>query len=149
MIRFSLPMPPSVNSIYQVGVKGFGRGKRNVYLDPKYRDWLDDAKLAWLRMPPTKRQRISGPFVALVIWDDRKRGLSDVDNRIKALLDGLKQIGITDDDRKADGVLAFWGRADGCDVRLVGSENLTAGIVSAYLADASCVRNLTQNRAEL
>lgn len=108
-----LPMPPSVNRIWR-----YSRVTGKAYLDTRYQTWKRVAdnyylehKKDWLPVP--------GHFKASVTLDIKHRGRSDLDNRIKGLLDWLQRVEIIEDDKLCDGLTVTWGRApEGCRVRL-------------------------------
>jgi len=85
-----LPVPPSVNELYSPNKRG---GQRK---SDKYKTWINQAEgfylLAKLGLKPVK-----GPYSFVMKVPARMRG--DVDNRAKAALDFLKNMGLTDDDR--------------------------------------------------
>lgn len=103
-IRLELPFPPSVNSIWRGG-----RGGRH-YLSPKYKAWKEAAATAAISQ--AQGRRVAGLFeisVELVKPDRRKRDLDNV--ALKAVLDLLKEIKLTDDDSNCVGIRAAWSPA--------------------------------------
>jgi Holliday junction resolvase RusA-like endonuclease len=110
-----LPKPPSVNRIWR-----HRQGRKAPYLDTRYARWkrtCDNICMfrGWHKTP------IKGHYTAIVTIDETKR-VGDIDNRIKVVLDFLKQAGITEDDSLCDEVTARFGFApEGCRVELAPS----------------------------
>lgn len=93
-------LPPSVNAIWR-HTKG---GK--TYRTAAYMTWIKGEE--WSVIPQLKGQhRFTGP-VYVTIAMKRPRANSDVDNRIKPILDFLQHIGALDNDKNVYGVNAFW-----------------------------------------
>ena len=112
-------LPPSVNAIWR-HTKG---GK--TYRTAAYMTWIRGEE--WNVQPQLiKQHRFRGPvYVTLAM--KRPRANSDIDNRIKAILDFLQHIAAIDDDKNVYGVNAFW------------SADLPAGVaaeISIVQADA-------------
>ena len=93
-------LPPSVNAIWR-HTKG---GK--TYRTQGYMTWIKGEE--WNVQPQLiKQHRFRGPvYVTLAM--KRPRANSDIDNRIKAILDFLQHIAAIDDDKNVYGVNAFW-----------------------------------------
>jgi len=93
-------LPPSVNAIWR-HTKG---GK--TYRTQAYMTWIRGEE--WNVQPQLiKQHRFTGPvYVTLAM--KRPRANSDIDNRIKAILDFLQHIAAIDDDKNVHGVNAFW-----------------------------------------
>jgi Holliday junction resolvase RusA-like endonuclease len=89
-MKLILPVPPSVNELYSPN-KGGGQRKSD-----KYKAWLDMAGRFYLVVKRTT-EPVRGPYTVLMKVPANMRG--DVDNRAKAALDFLKNMGLTDDDR--------------------------------------------------
>ena len=89
-IRISIPLPPSVNSMYR-NVAGKGRVSTAAL-----KQWKHDA--GWAIQAAEKR-RIAGPFRIAISVPENMRG--DVDGRIKAAVDLLVTHKVTPDDRFA------------------------------------------------
>lgn len=110
-----LPRPPSVNRIWR-----HRAGRVKPYIDHRYATWkrhCDNLCMAhrWHKTP------VRGHYVAVITLDDSKRR-GDADNRVKPVLDWLKQAGITDDDKLCDDVRVRWGYApSGCRVEITAS----------------------------
>jgi Holliday junction resolvase RusA-like endonuclease len=109
-ISVSLPMPPSLNSIWKYG-------RKKVYLDPRYRKWKDEAGKMVL-VQHAKRKLIKGNFTAYIMLDRRKRRNSDCDNRAKAVLDFMQHVGFVENDKLCDSLTVAWGPVDGCLVEI-------------------------------
>ena len=112
-------LPPSVNAIWR-HTKG---GK--TYRTAAYMTWIRGEE--WNVVPQLKTQhKFAGP-VYITIAMKRPRSNSDLDNRIKPILDFLQHIAAIDNDKNVFGVNAFW------------SNNLKAGTaaeISIVQADA-------------
>lgn len=89
-MKIILPVPPSVNELYSPN-KGGGMRKSD-----KYKAWLDQAGRFYL-MAKSEIKPVEGPYTMVMKVPATMKG--DVDNRAKAALDFLKNIGLTDDDR--------------------------------------------------
>ena len=106
-----LPMPPSANNLW-------GRSKQGVvYTKPHYAKWQKLCQgyclaAGWHKTP------IKGPYTAEITLDSNyHRG--DLDNRVKAVLDILVKMGVTDDDSLCAKPSSRWGYAPlGCRVRI-------------------------------
>lgn len=100
-IRFSVPVPPSVNNLYPTA------GARRVK-SSAYRGWLRAA--FWLAIKDLgggEHQGIIGSVsVTLMVGIDRR---SDIDGRVKAILDLLVSLRIIEDDRWVDRLLVTRG----------------------------------------
>jgi len=102
----TIPIPPSVNSIY-VNVPKRGRVKSGAYVR-----WI---KTAGWELQCQPHPRVPGR-VNVLIEIRRPSANSDVDNRIKATLDLLVSHGVIDDDRNVASVRAVWADIDSCRV---------------------------------
>jgi len=93
-------LPPSVNAIWR-HTKG---GK--TYRTQAYMTWIRGEE--WNVQPQLiKQHRFTGPvYVTLAM--KRPRANSDIDNRIKAILDFLQHVAAIDNDKNVHGVNAFW-----------------------------------------
>ncbi|WP_332116045.1 RusA family crossover junction endodeoxyribonuclease [Azorhizobium caulinodans] len=112
-ISVDLPFPPSVNAAWR-SVKG------RVLLSKKYRQWLDEAEGRFLEQGAHKLPRVSGAFEASIVLDAGKRRTSDVDNRIKPVLDALQRFGLVANDRHCDRLTIAWGDAPaGCSITIL------------------------------
>lgn len=96
----SLPVvPPSANVMWR-----HGRGK--TYRAPKYKNWLNTMGLiakSQMRGQPTWAAPVK---VSILMRRPRKN--SDLDNRIKPLLDLLQSAGVIANDKLVVGINADW-----------------------------------------
>lgn len=109
-MEYILPTPPSVNAMFGNNA-GPGRGR---FATKQYKAWKDEALACVLEQG---RKAFSKPVtIAIQLCDPRRR--SDVDNRIKPVLDLLVSTGIIPDDSNkfVRGVSACWGGDDPCKV---------------------------------
>lgn len=103
-LAFTLPYPPSVNHYWRhVG--------NRVLVSRQGRDYRRNTEDRALTLPPDMRRWLpmTGPVrVTLVLCapDRRKR---DLDNVIKAVLDGLQYGGVLADDAQVRALHAVWG----------------------------------------
>jgi crossover junction endodeoxyribonuclease RusA len=108
-----LSMPPSVNSIWR-----YSRARKKPYLAERYQTWKRDADNRFLANRKAWRS-IKGPFKATVVFAKEKRGRSDLDNRVKALMDWLQRAAIIENDSLCESLSVSWGYApEGCRVKL-------------------------------
>lgn len=98
LTSFTMPMPPSTNHLFK-NIPGKGRVKTDHYEDFTRRG------IVAIRQQHIKK--ISG-YVLLVIGVERASKTSDIDNRLKALLDTITLAGIIDDDRFITGFAISW-----------------------------------------
>jgi Holliday junction resolvase RusA-like endonuclease len=100
MTSFTLPMPPSTNSIWRA-VKG-----RNI-MSEEYRAWKIEAGQALNAQRPEKHSGRVHVSIVLCAGDNRRR---DLDNRLKAPLDLIKAHGVIvdDDSRYVRRLTAEW-----------------------------------------
>ena len=93
-------LPPSVNAIWR-HTKG---GK--TYRTAAYMTWIRGEE--WSVMPQLMKQhRFTGP-VYVTIAMKRPLANSDIDNRLKAILDFLHHVNAIDNDKNVHGINAFW-----------------------------------------
>ena len=98
MIVLELPIPPSVNGLF-LNAKGKGRVKTRAYSV-----WCTEVDWTLKRS-----QRLPEGAYAVTAWIPLNRK-SDLDNRIKAILDALVRNKVVPDDRWCDRIIAH--RAD-------------------------------------
>lgn len=96
MIQIDLPRPPSVNALWR-----YFRG--HVYRTKRYRQWIKQADALYMCLPREDRKRIRGSYVATILISGAR---GDIDNYIKASLDWLQNIGVTDNDKNCQSVFA-------------------------------------------
>lgn len=97
-VSFSMPTPPSVNSIFR-NVKGKGRVKTSVYDD-----------FVRMGMAAIRRQcvgSVAGPVIA-VFGVERMSLSADIDNRLKAMIDTIVKAGVIGDDRFITAIAVSW-----------------------------------------
>ena len=113
MIVLHLPIPPSVNALWRVRD---GKPRRS----ERYKTWEVAAHGVFLEQGGHLLPKIDGRFHLTVILDETRRGSSDADNRLKALLDYLqKGARVISNDRFADSITVRWGHAPkGCTVTI-------------------------------
>lgn len=127
LVVIACSMPPSVNAIWRSRV-GKG-GKPSFYLDTAYREWRKAFDAAVMATRP--RPRLAGPFLASITLDETHRR-GDVDNRAKAVLDGLQRCGVIENDSLATKVIIKWGVApEGCLVCLYPDHSIRRPQVAA------------------
>jgi len=118
-IRLDLPLPTSTNLIWRVG-----RG--HTYLNPAYKNWMERASAALeAQRSGLNVDHIPGWFDVAMMLSERKRGIADIDNRVKATLDWAKKAGLIVDDKLDNRVVLEWGPLPASQVRvwLVPSES--------------------------
>lgn len=108
MIQLHLPIPPSVNKIWQ-----HARGR--IIKRDKYRQWLDDAAGFVLASKALRGHKtIQGDFHA-EIRIDRSKCKGDLDNYHKAILDAAQRWAIISNDKNCVSLSMSWGVApEGC-----------------------------------
>jgi Holliday junction resolvase RusA-like endonuclease len=115
LIVLDLPAPPSINRAgaqWRLGNKA-----------SKVMRWrrAADAHLIYTRQHTLLRQPIVGYFACDVLWDRRLADElhSDIDNRIKYLLDYLEHLRLFENDQNCRSLTVNYGNIpDGCRVRL-------------------------------
>lgn len=114
-ITINLPIPPSVNELWRV------RGGQPKCTE-RYKIWQQAAHGHFLEQGGHRLPKIKGHFTLSAVFDEKRRGNSDLDNRMKALLDYLqKGAGVIENDRLCDRISIAWGDAPmGCAVTLQG-----------------------------
>ncbi len=100
MILLDLPIPPSMNQYWRRGPnrsRSAPPGSTVTHVTKEGRAFRKEVWAAWLAHKP--RTPLCGPLIVRGwIWFER-RG-SDVDNRIKPLLDALEEAGCFENDRQ-------------------------------------------------
>ena len=96
----ALPFPPSVNAMWRYG-------RERVYKSKSYAAWIVEADAALMADHP-KPKKVRGHFTIDISFPRKRRGRSDVDNRVKAVLDWLQRVELIDNDSLCDGVEASW-----------------------------------------
>lgn len=116
MAKFNLPLPPSLNNIFFNKPHG-GRAKTT-----DYKNWLDTA--AW----EIRGQRVApiAGDVRVCIVIERPNKTSDIDNRIKPVLDAMQKAGVIVNDKSVVDVRARWGEVKGCVVNVSIVERVAA-----------------------
>lgn len=104
----TLPVPPSMNNAF-INVRGVGRVKSK-----KYKLWQQAAGWALQAQPHAK---IPGK-VRIRIQVRRPSANSDIDNRVKPLLDLLVLHRVIDDDRNVASVYAEWADIETCSITI-------------------------------
>lgn len=115
---FNLPMPPSLWRLYQ----GAGKTRRKT---SRYRRWIEQADRWATTQKPLPKVR--GPFSIHIVLDENtpSKKRSDLDNRIKAVLDWMQTRELIVNDRDARVITIGWGFApSGCQVTLKPEEEV-------------------------
>lgn len=116
MIKLTLPFPPSVWDIYV----GWGKQRR---LSPEYAKWRKDCGYFLAR----KNEFIDGQFsIQVALKRPHKR--SDLDNRMKAILDVLQHYKVIKNDNLCERLTMTWdpGLQEECVVILQRAEEAQA-----------------------
>ena len=124
-ITLDLPMPTSTNRIWRMPSR-FSKS-RKPYLNPTYQKWKNESDGELMRQRPGKGwHTITGPFDVTLEVTKKKRFKMDLDNRIKALLDWAKQVGLIVDDKYQNTVKIAWGDVPlGCRLTLAPAQTLS------------------------
>lgn len=104
-----IPAPPSVNNAFWPSRQGFRK-------KPGYRLWLQNAAL-WIRAQ--KPAPLLEGEITVWVRIERKSQCSDVDNRLKAILDAMVEAGCIADDRYVQRLDVEWDKSEGADGALV------------------------------
>jgi crossover junction endodeoxyribonuclease RusA len=113
VVTLELPYPPTANTIWR-------RGRGRTYLNPKYKAWQAEANGMFMQQKAAKTvgTPIVGPFeVHLTFSDKKRRKGSDLDNRVKPVLDQMQKLGVIENDSLAEKVTACWGPVPGVFIR--------------------------------
>lgn len=97
----NLPLPPTTNNLFV----NIGKGRAPSHA---YKLWRQEA--GW-RLKAQKPRTVSGRVVILIGVERPNTAAgraSDVDNRVKALLDLLVKHKVIDDDKTVDGLAVAW-----------------------------------------
>lgn len=114
-----LPLPPSVNStIKRLGNKSPGVARWRLlcdgYIWPQWR-WL-------------KPRAVTGAFLIDITWTKAEYGRSDIDNRIKPLLDYLQAKKLIENDKHCKEMRVGFGETKyGCRVEVLPRREVTNG----------------------
>lgn len=111
-LEISLPFPPTSNGIWRFAKRG------GAYLSKPYKAWKAEADGMFLQQK-AKVKPIKGRYEMFVVIDEkRRRGNTDVENRLKVIADALQRWGLIENDALADCVCIRWGYAPaGCFVQ--------------------------------
>lgn len=99
MIRFKLPMPPTVNKLY-ANVAGRGRVKTKRYLT-----WIQAAGWALKEQKPAK---VDGPYCLWLYCERPDKRRRDLANLEKAVSDLLVSHGVVGDDSECAELHLYW-----------------------------------------
>lgn len=126
MVTLELPYPPTANTIWR-------RGKGRTYLNPKYKAWQNEANGMYQEQKAAKTigTPIAGPFeVHLTFSVKKRRKGSDLDNRVKPVLDQMQKLGVIENDSLVEKVTACWGPVPGVFIRAFKHIGTSNGIAS-------------------
>lgn len=101
----NLPMPPSTNRIWR-----YSRVTGKAHISERYKVWKRVADKLYLANK-RKWKPVRGHFKANVVIDISNRGKTDIDSRVKALLDWLQRVELIENDSLCDGLHIDWGHA--------------------------------------
>lgn len=87
-MKYTLPMPPSVNAMYRRNPRGFG-----MYKTPEAKAWITEC-LSHIRRKNPLKGKID---VSAEFYFARE---SDIDNRLKPLLDLLQEANVVENDKQ-------------------------------------------------
>lgn len=113
-IAVDLPWPPSVNSIWRT--HGNSKVNGTVASSPKYLEWKRAADQQAIAMATFRGLKmIKGPFEARIVLERTRRGGSDLDNRVKVVLDWAQSREMIENDRYCERLTVEWGETlTGC-----------------------------------
>lgn len=107
---YKLPVPPGVNNLYPTNANG------QRFKSQEYTIWQTQA--AW-ELRQQKASPIVGPVeIAIVVREPKRK--TDIDGKIKAILDTLVKVGVIDEDHNGvvRKVSAAWGDIDRASVEI-------------------------------
>lgn len=112
-LEVHIPFPPSTNELRRTRSKeeiqranASGRSVRGMANTKRYQTWRRAAKNMLLGQDLFL---MPGPFSVTIIQPSRHRKrASDLDNRIKAVLDFLQSQKLIEDDKLCEGILTHW-----------------------------------------
>jgi len=87
-MKYTLPMPPSVNAMYRRNPKGYG-----MYKTPEAKMWIAEC-LRHIRRKNPLKGKID---VSVEFYFQRE---ADIDNRLKPLLDLLQEANVVENDKQ-------------------------------------------------
>lgn len=95
MTKLILPMPPTVNTYWRKGKNG------RIYLSEKAVSFKND--VVWSVKAQNPKRYTNGERLAVsVVLNFPTRAKTDIDNRLKGLLDALTNAGVYSDDSQID-----------------------------------------------
>lgn len=107
-----LPLPPSVNRM----MAKLGNRSPAIVKWTRLADGYTYQQKRWIN-----QHKITGPFRIHITWTKAEQGKSDIDNRIKPLLDYLQRIGVIENDKMCRVMTVSYGETNyGCRVELRG-----------------------------
>lgn len=113
----STHIPPSVNAMYR-NVTGKGRVKTE-----RYKIWQSAAGWDF-----NGKGKVKGKFhLRVVVSRKNTRSNSDIDNRIKPILDLLQKHNVIENDSLADSIHIQWGDCEGIYIEVEGVNNVDRG----------------------
>ena len=102
---YKIPTPPSVNALWRIS-------GRRMYRSKKYMDWLREVEIALASEP---KPDINYNFnIEIVVGRPRRKDgsistrKSDIDNKVKGVLDSFQHLGIIREDYLANRVSVMW-----------------------------------------
>ena len=114
MVVIDIPFPPSANRLTRHGVRG---GKLVSYTNQDYASWQKLAEDMFWQQKRLAGSPIDGAFTYHITLDEmRWPKASDGDNRAKAPLDFLQDMGLIVNDKYAAGGSWSWGPVEGARV---------------------------------
>lgn len=106
VIVVDLPLPPSVNRIWQHNKAG----RKRVSRSPSYVAWLREADQVSIATGQLRGTRmIRGPFTAELLF---RRNAGDLDNRHKGVFDWAQSREVILNDKLAEDIRLRWGSSE-------------------------------------